>query len=197
MNYCEDKKTRTCPKYLAALRGPKATTRKRLWRVWAPRTSSQPAHQTAVNQSATLLSLHCSVSCTYFLSCTLIGRINCHRAPAIVKSWLGRQPSKHGPLVRYVKLQVVYVAGMPRTFSPAPQVSNDDMHHGMCVTHLPQCKRKTFMAHQTFVWWPLHILYKFVKFPIRHLGLAIGYVRHVRRFSPPLLQWLMHAGIAN
>ena len=46
-----------------------------------------------------------------------------------------------------------------------------------------QCRRKTFMVHQTFVWWALYILYKFAKFPIRHLGLAIG---NVRRFSPTL-----------
>ena len=42
------------------------------------------------------------------------------------------------------------------------------------------------MVHQTFVWWALYILYKFVKFPIRHLGLAIGNIRCVRSFSPTL-----------
>ena len=36
-----------------------------------------------------------------------------------------------------------------------------------------QSRRKTFMVHQTFVGWALYILYEFVKFPIRHLGLAI------------------------
>ena len=50
------------------------------------------------------------------------------------------------------------------------------------------CRRKTFTVHQTFVWWILYIPYKFVKSPIRHLGLAIGNVRRVRRFSPTL--WL-------
>ena len=49
-----------------------------------------------------------------------------------------------------------------------------------------QCRRKTFMVHQTFVWWVLYVLYKFVKSPIRHLGLAIGNVRCVRCFSPTL-----------
>ena len=49
-----------------------------------------------------------------------------------------------------------------------------------------QCRRKTFMVHQTFVWWALYLLYKFVKIPIRHLGLAIG---NVRRFSPTLSLW--------
>ena len=46
-----------------------------------------------------------------------------------------------------------------------------------------ESRRITFMVRQTFVWWVLYILYKFVKFPIRHLGLAIG---NVRRFSPTL-----------
>ena len=46
-----------------------------------------------------------------------------------------------------------------------------------------QCSWKTFMVHQTFVQWALYILFKFVKSFIRHLGLAIGNVRHVRWFS--------------
>ena len=46
-----------------------------------------------------------------------------------------------------------------------------------------ESRRITFMVRQIFVWWVLYILYKFVKFPIRHLGLAIG---NVRRFSPTL-----------
>ena len=50
-----------------------------------------------------------------------------------------------------------------------------------------QCSRKTFMAHQTFVWWAWYILFKFVKSPIRHLGLTIGNIRHVRRFSWTLM----------
>ena len=29
------------------------------------------------------------------------------------------------------------VPGMPGTFSPAPRVSDPDMHHGTCVTHVP------------------------------------------------------------
>ena len=49
-----------------------------------------------------------------------------------------------------------------------------------------QCRRKTFMVHQTFVWWALYIPHKFVKSPIRHLGLAIGNVRRVRHFSSTL-----------
>ena len=43
------------------------------------------------------------------------------------------------PLARYVKLQDVHGPGMPGTFSPLPRVSDPDMHHGTCVTHLPWC----------------------------------------------------------
>ena len=46
-----------------------------------------------------------------------------------------------------------------------------------------QCTWKTFMIHETFVWWALYILFKFVKSLIRHLGLAIRNVRCVRWFS--------------
>ena len=61
------------------------------------------------------------------------------------------------------------------------------------IQHLvTQCRRKTFMVHQTFVWWAIYIPYKFVKSPIRHLGLAIGNVRRVRRFSPTLCNRNVH-----
>ena len=45
---------------------------------------------------------------------------------------------------------------------------------------ISQCSRKNFMFHQTFVRWALYILFKFVKSLIRHLGPAIGNVRHVQ-----------------
>ena len=51
------------------------------------------------------------------------------------------------------------------------------------ILHQIQCYRKTFMVHQTFVRWTLHIIFKIVKSLIRHLGLAIGNVRHVWWFS--------------
>ena len=47
--------------------------------------------------------------------------------------------SKYGPLTRYVKLRFAHAPGMPGTFSLPPQVSNPNMHHGMCVTHVPWC----------------------------------------------------------
>ena len=47
--------------------------------------------------------------------------------------------SKNRPLARYVKLRVAHAPGMPGTFSPPPLVSDPDMHHGTCVTHVPWC----------------------------------------------------------
>ena len=45
----------------------------------------------------------------------------------------------HGPLTRYVKLRFVHAPGMPGTFSSPPRVSDPDMHHGTCVTHVRWC----------------------------------------------------------
>ena len=45
----------------------------------------------------------------------------------------------HGPLARYVKFRVPHALGMPGTLSPPLQLSNPDMHHGTCVTHVPWC----------------------------------------------------------
>ena len=48
-----------------------------------------------------------------------------------------RTPSFHGPFTRRVKLWVSHATGIPGTFSPPPSVSDPDMHHGTCVTHVP------------------------------------------------------------
>ena len=45
----------------------------------------------------------------------------------------------HGPLARNVKLRVAHAPGMTGTLSPPPRVSDPDMHHGTCVTHVPWC----------------------------------------------------------
>ena len=45
----------------------------------------------------------------------------------------------HEPLARYVKLRVAHAPGMPGTFSPPPRVSDPDMYHGTCATHVPWC----------------------------------------------------------
>ena len=43
----------------------------------------------------------------------------------------------YGPPIRYAILRVAHALGMPGTFSPPPRVSDPDMHHGQCVTHMP------------------------------------------------------------
>ena len=37
------------------------------------------------------------------------------------------------------KIAGAHAPGMPGTFSPSPQVSDPDMHHGTCVKHVPWC----------------------------------------------------------
>ena len=51
----------------------------------------------------------------------------------------GHQQPWNGPLARYVKLRVAHASGMPGTFSPPLRLSDPDMHHGTCVTHVPWC----------------------------------------------------------
>ena len=58
--------------------------------------------------------------------------------------------SAHGPLARYVKLRVVHAPGMPGTFAPPPRVSDPDMHHGTCVTHVPWCMSGSLISG--FLW---------------------------------------------
>ena len=41
------------------------------------------------------------------------------------------------PLTRYVMLRAAHASGMPETLSLLPLVSDSDMHHGTCVTHVP------------------------------------------------------------
>ena len=45
----------------------------------------------------------------------------------------------NGPLTRYVKFWVAHAPGMPGTFFPPLRVSDPDMLHGTCVTHVQWC----------------------------------------------------------
>ena len=42
-------------------------------------------------------------------------------------------------LTSFDGLLVAHAVGMPGTFSPTPRVSDPDIHHGTCVTHVPRC----------------------------------------------------------
>ena len=56
----------------------------------------------------------------------------------------------HGPLTRYVELLFAHAPGMPGTFSPSLQVSDPDMHHGTCVTHVQWCMPGSLIS--SFLW---------------------------------------------
>ena len=58
---------------------------------------------------------------------------------------------ENGPLARYVKLWVAHAPGMPGTFSPFPLVSDPDMHHGTCVTHVPWCMPGSLISGLLFL----------------------------------------------
>ena len=59
----------------------------------------------------------------------------------------------HGPLARYVKLRVAHEPGIPGTFSPPPRVSDPDMHHGTCATHVPWCMPGSLTSGLLWSWW--------------------------------------------
>ena len=56
----------------------------------------------------------------------------------------------NGSLTRYVILRVAHAPGMPGAFSPPPRVSDPDMHHGTCVTHMPGCMPGSLTSR--FLW---------------------------------------------
>ena len=110
------------------------------------------------NLMVTSLALGQSKGCRNFV--VIGGKIGCHNDNLLClqwrtgwyhdNSWLSVNQSNHGPAVRpwcYVpwasckirKIAGAHAPGMPGTFSPPPQVSDTDMHHGTCVTHVPWC----------------------------------------------------------
>ena len=48
------------------------------------------------------------------------------------------------------KIGGAHAPEMPGTFSPPPRVSNPDMHHGTCVTHVPWCMPESLTSD--FLW---------------------------------------------
>ena len=59
----------------------------------------------------------------------------------------------YGPFARYLKLQVTHAPGMPGTFSPPSRISDPDMHHGTCVTHVPWCMPGSLTSGFLWNWW--------------------------------------------
>ena len=64
-------------------------------------------------------------------------------------------PGQHKHCPPWASCQIREIAGahapgMPGIFSPSPQVSDPDMHHGTCVTHVPWCMPGTLTTG--FLW---------------------------------------------
>ena len=56
----------------------------------------------------------------------------------------------NGLLARYVNLRVAHAPG---TVSPPPRVSDPDMHHGTCVTHVLWCMPGSLTSGFLWSWW--------------------------------------------
>ena len=72
------------------------------------------------------------------LACLSLVPVNVCSLLSIFLSLVSLTP-RYRPLTRYVNLRVAHAPGMPGTFSTRPRVSDPDMHHGTCVTHVPWC----------------------------------------------------------
>ena len=48
------------------------------------------------------------------------------------------------------KIAGAHAPGMPGTCYPSPQVSDTDMHHGTCITHVPWCMPGSLTS--SFLW---------------------------------------------
>ena len=63
----------------------------------------------------------------------------------------------HGLLARYVKLPVAHAPEMPGTFSLPLWVSDPNMHHDTCVTHVPWCMTGSLPSGFLWnLWWGKH-----------------------------------------
>ena len=50
------------------------------------------------------------------------------------------------------KIAGAHAPGIPGTLSPSPQVSDPDMHHGTCVTHVPWCMPGSLTSGSLWNW---------------------------------------------
>ena len=71
----------------------------------------------------------------------------------IVAHWYTLQHNIYGPLARCAKLRVAHAPKMSWTLSPPPRVSDLDMHHGTCVTHVSWCMPRSLTSGFLWIWW--------------------------------------------
>ena len=88
---------------------------------------------------------HLTIGCTFIPSLNELHWLDRMGADALdtnfVAMWLLSTRQQHPVWASYQvrKIAVAHAPGMPGTFSPSLQVSDPDMHHGTCVTHVPWC----------------------------------------------------------
>ena len=143
---------------------------------------------------------------------TLTNYVNEMRTTLVQITW---PPNRLNPWAscQIRKIAGAHVRGMPGTFSPSPQISDPDMHHGTCVTHVPWCmpgsltsgflwkrrRGKTFPAFPAHaqpailrIWYEAHgnaqLEYLYHKGTC-HLN-HISYAYSIRWFSFHTLAWL-------
>ena len=61
------------------------------------------------------------------------------RPPYTYCTWVSFLTNNSWASCQIHKIGGAHAPGMPGTCSPSPQVSDPDMHHGTCVTHVPWC----------------------------------------------------------
>ena len=114
-------------------------------RYWRLPNNQPPDHWVGATIAFTKNSLRCTSSVWMWRGAERVhtcknaattGTAVCHDA-----GWrwqMGRkQANWHEPVIRYVWLRVGHAPGMTGTFPR--RVSDPDMHHGTCVTHVPWC----------------------------------------------------------
>ena len=81
-------------------------------------------------------------------SCTVVETLPSNSIAWLLMTW------RRGELWASCQIRKIADApGMPGTFSPPPRVSDPDMHHGTCVTHVPWCMPGSLTIG--FLWrWP-------------------------------------------
>ena len=59
----------------------------------------------------------------------------------------------HGPVTRYLELQVAHGPGMPGLFSPPRRINDPNMHNSMCMRHVPWCMPRVLPSGVLWNWW--------------------------------------------
>ena len=103
--------------------------------------------------------------------------------------WSVQLDSLNGPLIRYVKLRAAHAQRMPGTFPSPPQVSDPDMHRGMCVTHVPWCMPGSLSSG--FLWS------RWRGTRLRHFRRMRNPQCYVSGKGPMEEHWLLHSALVS